>query len=266
MRNLALLILLFAIISCNQPKKPDSRKSEQKPNNTPTLVLKDSTPKKKNENEADKKVDENSCNCPKPFNTAGTQEKINYKGRFLKFCSWDFDSTTKTTYEFHIFSDKDSLLLHGDIPTEFKVKSFKAPLKLIQSSEMPSDTSESWEYTPIFEYEIKLIDSCFEIQREFIFQAPIISKSKQDSILSIFKKQPKHNGNWDRENPPFTNEKYVMDLFLSAVNGNKDCINAYDSLNTRFVTDGAIGELYYELLGLLGSYKNRKTTSANSGS
>ena len=135
MRNLALLILLFAIISCNQPKKADSRKSKQKPNNTPTLVLKDSTPKKKIENEVDKKVDENSCNCPKPFNTAGTQEKINYKGRFLKFCSWDFDSTTKTTYEFHIFNDKDSLLLHGDIPTEFKVKSFKAPLKLIQSFE-----------------------------------------------------------------------------------------------------------------------------------
>ena len=58
---------------------------------------------------------------------------------------------------------------------------------------------------------------------------------------------------------PFTTEQYVMDLFICAVNGNKDCIQAHDSLQTKFVTDGALSELYYELNGLLQIYKKRKS-------
>jgi hypothetical protein len=49
-----------------------------------------------------------------------------------------------------------------------------------------------------------------------------------------------------------------MKLFICAVNGNEDCIIAFDNLQKRFVTDGAISELYFELFDLLITYKEIK--------
>ncbi len=254
MRNITLILTVLFFVSCSQVEKkesksetlnPQTEKSEVKPAQTETVPTVDKEEVKK-------------CLCPKPFNTTKTQIKISYGERFLKFCAWDYDTVSNRTYEFRIYTDKDSILLNGDIPTVFEFENFNSPLSFVQYSKFPKEIYSRWEYTPIFEYSVVLADNEFEIEKKFKLNPPKVSESFQDSVLMVFKNQPEHHGSWDKSNPPFTSEKYIMELFICAVNGNTDCVEAYDSLRTRFVTDGAIGELYLELNGLLQTYKEIK--------
>lgn len=251
MRNIIIILTILILISCNQTEKKGSSSN----------TLKTKTDLVENENlQVDTasvldKTTENKCLCPEPFNTTKTQIKILYEDRFLKFCAWDYDTVSNRTFEFRIYNDRDSILLNGDIPTVFEIENFNSPISFIQYSKLPKELNSRWDYMPVFEYKIVLNDNEFEIQEKFILEPLKVSVSFQDSVYLVFKNQPEHNGNWDTSNPPFASEKYIMELFICALNDNKDCIRAFDNFETRFVTDGSIGELYLELYGLLQSYK-----------
>jgi hypothetical protein len=239
----------------------DSKNTEVK-NQTVETVKKEIIQKQ----EVVQKSDSSDCECPNPFETAETRIKIDYgNDKYLKFCSWDYHLTDSITAEFRIYDQSDSMLLQGDIPTEFTIMSLTKPVNLIQSTIMDTGHGKRWKMTPIFEYQIELTNNQFEVSQGFVFQPPSMTQMKMDSVMKVFNEQPKHHNKYDKFDPPFTSEQYVMDLFICAVNGNEECIQATDSLRTRFVTDGAISELYYNLKGLLQIYKKEKTTSANNG-
>jgi hypothetical protein len=246
MKNLLLIILTLFLVNCGS-KETESKKETVK------------TIKEQPREESRQNIDSSNCDCPKPFETAETQIKIDYEnGKYLKFCSWDYNSNDSTTTEFRFYSQSDSIILEGNIPTQFKIVSIDRPVKLIQSTIMDIDNGERWKMTPIFNYRIGLTNGEFQVSDDFVFQPPAITKTKRDSILKEFQSQPKHHNQYDKFDPPFASEQQIMDLFICAVNGNEECILAHDSLQTRFVTDGAIGELYYELNGLLQIYKRER--------
>jgi hypothetical protein len=251
MRYIIIILTISVLISCNQVEKKDNSSNVSK---SLTELSESKTLQADTASILDKKL-ENECLCPEPFNTTKTQVKILYGDRFLKFCAWDYDTVSNRTFEFRIYDDRNSILLNGNIPTVFKIEKFNSPISFIQYSKLPKELNSRWEYIPVFEYKIVLIDNEFVIQEKFILKPLKVSVSFQDSIYSVFENQPEHDGNWDTNNPPFATEKYIMELFICAMNDNKDCINAFDNLNTRFVTDGSIGELYLELYALLQSYK-----------
>lgn len=201
-------------------------------------------------------IGNSECECPSPFDSAETQVKIDYRnGKYLKFYSWDYMSNDSSTSEFRFYNQSDSIILEGYIPTEYRILSLTAPVQIWQSTIMDMGNSETWKMTPIFESKIVLLEGEFSVKDVFIFDPPKMSEAKMDSVLRTFNRQPEHHNEYDSFDPPFTTEQYVMDLFVCAVNGNKQCIEAHDSLQQRFVVDGAVGELYYELNGLLQVYK-----------
>ena len=193
------------------------------------------------------------CDCPKPYSDAKIQVQIKYGNDFLKLCSWSYDDNTGGINEFQIFDKNNNLIFDGFPPSEYKISELKSPLQIVQSTSLPN-SAWKWETIPVYNIAINKVDSSFTLDYNFVFKAPKLTPSYQDSIFQIYNNQKPHNKKYDRSNPPFTNEKYIVNLFYCAVNDNKDCQSAYKKLNERFVTDGAIGELYYELLGILNSY------------
>jgi hypothetical protein len=106
-----LLIFSFSLFILNC----DSKNTEVK-NQTVETVKKEIIQKQ----EVVQKSDSSDCECPNPFETAETRIKIDYgNDKYLKFCSWDYHLTDSITAEFRIYDQSDSMLLQGDIPTEF---------------------------------------------------------------------------------------------------------------------------------------------------
>jgi hypothetical protein len=149
------------------------------------------------------------------------------------------------------------LIFEGFPPSEYMVMSIEQPLTIRKMTTLP-DKKGQWSLKPIYDIVINKNNSQFATNTQFIFKPPKLDKTYQDSIFQIYNNQQRHNGDYDKDNPPFANEDYIVNLFLCALNDNSDCINAFDNLNTRFVTDGAIGQLYSELLAILKIYRLKK--------
>jgi hypothetical protein len=252
-----ILIFISLLLSCNNSPKKKVTETKNKALESKEVTL---TPTK---NEPTLKIKEkrfyefDECQCPKPFNEAYTHSQFEYSNDILKFCSFDFDFKTKKMYEFEFYDKNDSLLLRGDIPNKFVFQNYETPITVIQETNLPSDSSNNWNYTPVFKHTFLENEKQLTVQTEFILETPQMTQNIQDSILTIFTKQPLHYNKYDKFNPPFANEQFVMDLFICAFN-NKNCSKAFDSLQTRFITDRAGGELFYQLSGIHRSWKENQ--------
>ena len=85
------IICILIISSCKQESKTDTlikKTTETEKTNNRSLV----NPINKAEDRLI--IHEPSIHqlCPEPFEDAPTQKRIEFGERFLKFCSWDFDS------------------------------------------------------------------------------------------------------------------------------------------------------------------------------
>jgi hypothetical protein len=178
MKSILFVITVSIFVSCTQSEKQNTESNEIDIKSA-EIEIQDTFEQVTNENII------KDCLCPKPFSNANTQIKIPYGERFLKFCSFDFDSSSNRTYELRICTDQDSILLDGNIPTIFEVQDFKSPLTLIQYSEFPKDFNSYWEFTPIFKYQFILEDGKFKILKEYLFDPIKVSEDFQDSILLI---------------------------------------------------------------------------------
>ncbi len=253
-RIITLIIALISILSCGQNADKTETKSTVQSQKTEGTGFQRNDRIDKNENV---KIDSTriTCNCPAPYSDASVQLRIDYSTYFIKLCTWFYDDATQNVNEFQIFDNNDNLIFEGFPPSEYLAISIEQPLTIRQVANLP-DENRDWSLTPIFDIQIIRKNLKFTTHTKLIFEPPKWNKARQDSIFQIFKSQPQHNGDYDKQDPPFVNESYIGDLFLCALNGNLDCLNAFESLNSRFVTDGASGELYSELLAILRVYKS----------
>jgi hypothetical protein len=198
-----------------------------------------------------------TCNCPEPYYSNFTQIRIDYENRFLKFCSLDYIADIQKTQDFELYNDEDSLLMKGMAPKEFQVHSFQAPLRITELIEIPIKKG----YQSVYQYKFLLEGNSFKIKKDFVYQAPIMEESKQDSLITVYDNQPKLKGkrNRDDPNPPLVSTSFVEQLFVCALNGNEKCQEAFEKLNTRFVIHGPSSSFYELLSELLESYKKESS-------
>lgn len=248
-----MIIGLISIISCNQNEKNSDISNNEKKHKNELIKTEQ---KIKGTLQENLKIDSSltTCNCPKPYSNASVQLKINCSKDYVKLCTWFYIDSTKSINEFQIFDKNDNLIFEGFPPSEYKVMRIEQPLIIRKMTTLPNKKGQ-WSLIPIYDIQIDKKNSQFTTNTKFIFESPKLEKTYQDSIYQIFKNQPQHNGDYDKYNPPFVNEDYIVNLFLCTLNGNSDCINAFYNLNTRFVTDGATGQLYTELLAILKVYE-----------
>jgi hypothetical protein len=147
------------------------------------------------------------------------------------------------------------MVFSGDPPFMYQISAFEAPFKLTMFTETSITDSEETESLPVVTYQISEQNGRFKVDEKFVLQVPEMARSKMDSLLTVFKKQPKHYDKYNENDPPFATEALEIELFLCAINGNQACLQAFENLEQRFVTDGAVASLYSELSYLVQVYK-----------
>lgn len=200
-----------------------------------------------------------NCTCPEPYST---QKIIRYRDRCLAFCSLDFIQADSTTREFSLMDDQGQTLLYGDYSREYKIISFVRPFQVIERYDLPVLSSDQG-LSQVYKYTVVLEDSEFLMKKEFIYDPETLPVSRRDSLLTVFHNQPRHKGRWEHGEAPLVEQEMLEVFFLGAVNGDKECMKAFDNLKSRYNIFGPAAQSYHTLKDFLEAFKKLKKEGNN---